>query len=104
MTSSGVVYVDFGIGDVRGSYGRRSPNPDWDDNVCYVQLTGAVNNGDGFANTSYFKSYGRILLSPDSFMYYNYTSFYVMEDENMITYAIEYSYGCIISFVMEIPI
>ena len=26
-------------------------------------------------------------------MYYNYTSFYVMEDGNMIRYAVEYSYG-----------
>ena len=31
--------------------------------------------------------------SPDAFMYYNYTSFYVMEDGSMITYAVEYSYG-----------
>ena len=26
-------------------------------------------------------------------MYYNYTSFYVIEDGSMITYAVEYSYG-----------
>ena len=26
-------------------------------------------------------------------MYYNYTSFYVMEDGSMITHAVEYSYG-----------
>ena len=38
------------------------------------------------------RSYGRI-ISPDAFMYYNYTSFYVMEDGSMITYAVEYSYG-----------
>ena len=29
-------------------------------------------------------------------MYYNYTSFYVMEDGSMITYAVEYSYGNIL--------
>ena len=28
-------------------------------------------------------------------MYYNYTSFYVMEDGSMITHAVEYSYGMI---------
>lgn len=33
------------------------------------------------------------LLSLDSFMYYNYTSFYIIEDGSMITYAVEYSYG-----------
>ena len=33
------------------------------------------------------------VYSPDSFMYYNYTSFYVMEDGSMITHSIEYSYG-----------
>ena len=33
------------------------------------------------------------VLSPDAFMYYNYTSFYVIEDGSMITYAVEYSYG-----------
>ena len=32
-------------------------------------------------------------------MYYNYTSFYVMEDGSMITYAVEYSYGYIFSII-----
>ena len=36
-------------------------------------------------------SYGRT-ISPDSFMYYNYTSFYVIEDGSMIRYAVEYFY------------
>ena len=47
-------------------------------------------------------SYGRTIL-PDSFMYHNYTYFYVIKDGSMYTYAIEYSYG-VSSFVMEIPI
>lgn len=38
-------------------------------------------------------------ISPDSFMYYNYTSFYVMEDGSMITYAVEYSYGKLFKYL-----
>lgn len=50
-------------------------------------------SGDvGYDGSNVSGSYGRI-ISPDSFMYYNYTSFYVMEDGSMITYAVEYSYG-----------
>ena len=44
---------------------------------------------------------GDHLLSPDAFMYYNYTSFYVMEDGSMITYAVEYSYGYIFNFIIH---
>ena len=57
------------------------------DYVCHVRSDGDV--GDfGYV---YYGSYGSI--SPDAFMYYNYTSFYVMEDGSMITYAVEYPYG-----------
>ena len=48
--------------------------------------------GDVGSYSTVLASYGRI-QSLDSFMYYNYTSFYVMEDGSMITYAVEYSYG-----------
>ena len=36
---------------------------------------------------------GAYIILPDLFMYYNYTSFYVIEDGSMIAYAIEYFYG-----------
>ena len=34
-----------------------------------------------------------LVISSDSFMYYNYTSFYVIEDGIMIRYVVECSYG-----------
>ena len=62
----------FGVGDV----------------AWYVTSSGVV---DSFYSNIDL-SYGRP-ISSDSFMHYNYTSFYVMEDGSMITYAVEYSYG-----------
>ena len=52
----------------------------------------AVRSGGNLENYDVdYDSYGRT-ISPDSFMYYNYTSFYVIEDGSMITYAVEYFY------------
>ena len=65
----------------------RSPDMNYVDYVCHVRSDGDV---DDFGYV-YYGSYGSI--SPDAFMYYNYTSFYVMEDGSMTTYAVEYSYG-----------
>ena len=88
VDQSGVVYYYFNSyynGYVTSSYGRRSPGTSYDYVAWYVRPSGDV---DGNRATV---SYGR--RSPDAFMYYNYTSFYVMEDGSMITYAVEYSYG-----------
>ena len=51
--------------------------------------------------TNVINSYGR--RSPDSFMYYNYTSFYVIEDGSMF-YICSLMFLQVLSFVMEIPI
>ena len=65
----------------------RSPGlNNYDYQAYFVIPDGVV---DGVWNVT--DSYGR--CSPDSFMYYNYTSFYVMEDGSMITHSVEYSYG-----------
>lgn len=62
----------------------------------FVTLSGVVYHGN-LGDSVSTDSYGR--LSPDSFMYYNYTSFYVMEDGSMITYAVEYSYGKLFKYL-----
>ena len=71
----------------------RSPYTDYIGDYYYgawhVTSLGAV----GVSYNVVIDSYGRIYFSPDSFMYYNYTSFYVIEDGSMSTYAVEYSYG-----------
>ena len=66
----------------------RSPYTGTTVHAYYVRSDGDV---DFNGYTVYNVSYGRI--SPDSFMYYNYTSFYLIEDGSMITYAVEYFYG-----------
>ena len=68
----------------------RSPGTDWGVYAYLVSPSGDVNYSG--INYDVSPSYGR--LSPDSFMYYNYTSFYIKwKDGSMITYAVEYSYG-----------
>ena len=68
----------------------RSPDTDIDGRARYVSSYGVV-YGSVYGSGGVTRSYGRT-ISPDSFMYYNYTSFYVIEDGSMITYAVEYSY------------
>ena len=97
-TSTGIYYawrVDF-FGDVGSTgvlssvtYSYGSPDTGNRLNPCVIMNHGVV-AGYNFSIFVY-DSYGR--RSPDSFMYYNYTSFYVIEDGSMITYAVEYSYG-----------
>ena len=107
VASSGVVNNVYNVydGNIGKSYGRiirqiipkfykywwlRSPHTNSSVIFGYsaglVKPSGDVDNGSNIDN-----SYGR--RSPDSFMYYNYTSFYVIEDGSMITYAVEYFYG-----------
>ena len=66
----------------------RSPPTDWVEGACLVYSSGDVYYGKHNVRNSYGRT-----ISPDSFMYYNYTSFYVIEDGSMITYAVEYFYG-----------
>lgn len=63
-----------------------------------VYTSGVVggNYYDGYYDG--YDSYG-CFNSPDAFMYYNYTSFHVMEDGSMITYAVEYSYGKLFKYL-----
>ena len=68
------------------SYGRRSPFTNYVYYAHFVWL-----DGDVYYNYFVGSSHGRT-ISPDSFMYYNYTSFYVIEDGSMIRYAVEYFY------------
>ena len=69
----------------------RSPDMANGYGAYFVRSSGDLDSRD--FNLGY--SYGRT-ISPDSFMYYNYTSFYVIEDGSMITYAVEYFYGNIL--------
>ena len=61
-------------------------------NIAFYLYNGGDCSDGFYVGGRVTRSYGRI-ISPDAFMYYNYTSFYVMEDGSMITYAVEYSYG-----------
>ena len=74
----------------------RSPLTDYYSTLaCFMTPSGVVvyyNDGDNVND-----SYGRT-ISPDSFMHYNYTSFYVMEDGSMITYAVDYFYRSIFDY------
>ena len=73
----------------------RSPGTGDSGIAWYINPSGGVGtNGDGDVD---YSSYGRT-ISPDSFMHYNYTSFYVMEDGSMITYAVDYFYRSIFDY------
>lgn len=61
-------------------------------NIAFYLYNGGDCSDGFYVGGRVARSYGRT-ISPDAFMYYNYTSFYIMEDGSMITYAVEYSYG-----------
>lgn len=78
-------------------YWKISPDTYYVSGAWSVMSVGILDNDGGV----YYNSYGR--RSPDSFMYYNYTSFYVIEDGSMF-YICSLMFLQVLSFVMEIPI
>ena len=61
----------------------RSPDTYSGGYAWIVTPSGVVDSNDYTVNFKVSIPYGRT-ISPDSFMYYNYTSFYVIEDGNMV--------------------